>query len=118
MGFQHAIGQGGVAEDKAVAIAGDGEGNVQQRRVIDGLRHAGTDRMAVVFGLDHNQRDVGLVKQHVIGTEHGLFVAGGMVATHHHPARPQGVLAVNLLDRVPARLLDGRRDELFADIRF
>ena len=41
-----------------------------------------------------------------------------LVATHHHPAWPKGVLAVNLLDRVPARLLDGRRDELFADIRF
>ncbi len=33
------------------------------------------------------------------------------------PAAP-AVLAVNPFDRVPARLLDGRRDELFADIRF
>ena len=70
------------------------------------------------LGLDHHQRDVGLVKEHVIGTEDGLLVAGGMVATHHHTAWPQGVLAVNLFDRVPARLLDSWRDELFADVRF
>ena len=31
---------------------------------------------------------------------------------------PQGVFAVNLLDRVPARLLDGWCDEFFADVRF
>ena len=28
------------------------------------------------------------------------------------------VLAAKPFERVPARLLDGRRDELFADIRF
>ena len=70
------------------------------------------------LGLDHNHRDVGLVEEHVIGTEDGLLVAGGMVATHHHTDWPQGVLAVNLFGRVPARSLDGWRDELFADIRF
>ena len=33
------------------------------------------------------------------------------------PSAP-AVLAVNPSDRVPARLLDGRRDELFTDVRF
>jgi hypothetical protein len=116
IGFEHAAGQGGVAEHEAVAIAGEAEGHVEQLRVLDGLRHAGAHRMLVVLGLDDGQRQIGLVEQRVVGTQNRADVASGLLAPHHDAAGAQRELPVDLRHAIPARLLHGGPDVLLTDI--
>jgi hypothetical protein len=116
--LQHAAGERGVAEHKAVAIAGERKWHIEQLGVVDGLGHARAHRMLVVLGLDHGQRDVGLEKQGVVGAQHGGLVALCFAAPHYHAPGAQGVFAVNLVQSVPAGLLHGGANELVAEVAF
>ncbi len=116
--LQHAGGEGGIAEHKAVAVAGEAEGNIQQLGVVERLAHACANGVLVVLGLDHRQGNVGLVEQGVVGAQHRAFVAVGLVAAHHHAPCPQGVFAKDLVQTIPSSLLHGGADELVADVAF
>jgi hypothetical protein len=72
----------------------------------------------IVFGLDHRQRDVGLVEQRVVGAQHRALVAVGLVAAHHHAAGAQGVFAQDVLLHAPARTLQSGGDALVANVGF
>lgn len=116
--LEHAIGQCGVAEHKAVAVAGKAKGHAKQIRIVDCLGHARAHGLVVVFGLDHRNRDVGFEKQSVVGPQHGALVAVGFVPAHTDVPCPQEKLTVNLVEPVPPGLLHGRTDELVADVAF
>ena len=58
--FEPAISQRFVAEDEAVPVAGKGKGHTQQAGIFNGLRHASTSAMVVVFGLNSRNWNVGL----------------------------------------------------------
>lgn len=116
--LQHAGGQGSIADHKAIAVAGEAEGHIQQLGIVQRLAHACANGVLVVFGLDHRQGNVGLVEQGVVGAQHRGLVAVGFVATHHHAPRPQRVLPKNLVQTVPPCLLHGGADELVADVAF
>lgn len=74
--------------------------------------------MVVVLDLNDDQRNVGLVEEKVVGTEVGACIAGGVAAAHNDAARLEGVPPVYLLDAAPPGPLDGRSDELLANVRF
>ncbi len=58
--LQHAGGQGGVTEHKAITVAGEHEGYVQKLRVVDGLLNSCLHGKARFFDLHHRQRNIGL----------------------------------------------------------
>jgi len=116
--LQHAAGQRGVAKHKAVDVAGERKRHIEQLGVVNGLGHARAHRMPVVLGLNHGQRDVGLEKKRVVGSQHGGLIALGFAAAHHHAPGAQGIFPVNLIQCVPAGLLHGGADELVADVAF
>ena len=116
--LQHACGQGGIAEHKTVAIAGEAERHIEQLRVVERLAHACANGVLVVLGLNHRQGNVGLVEQGVVGAQHRAFVAVGLVAAHHHASSPQGVFTKDLVQTIPSSLLHGRADEFVAEVAF
>jgi hypothetical protein len=116
--LQYAVSQGAVAKDEAVAVAGEREWHVQQFGVLDRLCHAGVERMGVVLGLDHRQRAIRTVAQHVVGAADAGLVACGTMATHHHAAGLEREFLEHLLVHVPTAGDQGRRDEFQADVRF
>ena len=72
--------------------------------------------MVVVLGFDEGDGDVGLVVENVVGAL-GL-AAGDQLAADDDPAFGERDLLANLGQDIPARLLDGGRDELRADVAF
>lgn len=74
------------------------------------------DSVVVILGLDNGDRNVWLVIENIIGTL-GL-AAGGQATTDDDPTFGEGDLFANLRQDVPARLLDGGRDELGANVAF
>ena len=114
--LQHAIGHRGVAEHKAVAVAGEAEGHVKELGVVDGLGHARAHGLVVVFGLDHRDGDVGLEEQRVVSLEDGGCISVGRFAPHADATCPQTKLMKHLRHRVPPGLLNGGRDETGADV--
>ncbi|SDM11847.1 hypothetical protein SAMN05428957_102411 [Oryzisolibacter propanilivorax] len=116
--LQHAIGQRGIAEDEACAIAGKAKRHVQQFGIAQRLRHSGARGMAGILGLQHGQGQVGLVQQHIVGTQDGGPVALCLLATHHHAAGAQRVFAQDVLLHAPAGALQRGRDEAVADVGF
>ncbi len=95
--LQHAGGQGGIAKHKAIAVAGEAEGHIQQLGVVQRLAHACTHGVLVVFGLDHRQGNVGLVEQGVVGAQHRALVTVGLAAAHYHAPGAQRVLPKDLV---------------------
>ena len=72
--------------------------------------------MVVVLRLDQGDGDVRLVVENVVGAL-GL-AAGDQLAADDDPAFGEIDLFANLRQDIPARLLDGGRDELGADVAF
>lgn len=103
-------------EEEAVAIAGKDEGHLQGIGIGQGLLHAVAHGMLVVLGLDDGQRQVGLVVEDEVGA--ARLAPGMQPATDDDAALGEGNLLADLGVQVPARLDDGRRDELGADVPF
>ena len=114
--LQHASGQRGVAEHKAIAVAGEHKRHVQQLGITQRLLHASAHGVIGVFGLYHRQRDVRLVKQRVVGPQHGAGVAVGFVAADHHPTCTQGKFTKDLIQPMPTRALHGGANVLVANV--
>ena len=114
--LQHTGGQRGVAKHKAVTIAGETEGHVQQLGVVDGLLHARTHGQAGLFCLHDGQRDVGFQKECKVRMQNGGGITFGGLAAHHHTPGTQGVLGVNLVEGVPPGLHDGGADDLVTQV--
>ena len=72
--------------------------------------------MGVVLGFDDCDGDVQFVEEEVVGPA-GL-APRHQLSTNDDPALPEAELLSNLHGVLPPSLLDGRRDELRADIPF
>ena len=103
-------------EHEAVAVRGEHEGDIERRGVVEALLHAVADAVGVVLGLDQRDRDVRLVVENVVGPL-GL-AARDQLAAHDDPALGEIDLLANLHHLVPPGALDGRQDELRADVAF
>lgn len=74
--------------------------------------------MAILFRFNDGDGHAGLPKQHIV-RELLLFpIAGREVAPDNDGPGSKRHFPANLLERVPARLLDGGRDEQIADVDF
>ncbi len=107
---------GAVVEHEAVAVRGKHEGNIQRRGIVEALLDAVADAVIVVLGLDQRDRDVRLVVENEVGLLR--LAARHQLAAHDDPALGEIDLLPNLQHFVPAGALDGRQDELRADIAF
>lgn len=103
-------------EYKAVAVGREHERDVERGRVFQALLHAVTDAVGVVLGLDQGQRDVRLEVQDVVGAL-GL-AAADQLAAYDDPALGEADFLTDLQHLIPARLAQGRGDELGADVAF
>lgn len=67
--FPGHVGTGGgtVVFEEGIAIAGIGEGYIQDFGVFESLLHSGTDGMVVVFSFDDGDWDIGFIEQKIIG---------------------------------------------------
>ena len=112
-----ALGAGAVVEDEAVAVGGEDEGDVERRRRSRGACCMPSPTLWLLsLASMSGDRDVGLVVEDVVGAL-GL-AAGDQLAADDDPALGEADLLADLRHLVPARLLDGGRDELGADVAF
>ena len=109
-------GIGTVMEEEAVAVGGEDEGDLQGVGVVEGLLHAVADGMVVVLGFDQCDGQVGLVVENVVGPL--ALAPADQLATHHDAALGEVDFLADLCHLVPARLAQGRGDELGADVAF
>ena len=116
--FQRAGLRRGITEHERLAVAGKGEWHIEQTSVFDGLLHAGFGILDGFFRLDHGQRDVFFVEQHVIGMQHRAGIAAGLAPPHDHAACAQRELAQPLGLRIPTGLRQSGRNQLFANVGF
>ena len=107
---------GAVVEQKAVAVGGEHERNVECRGVVERLLHAVADGVVVVLGFDERDGDVRLVIEDVVGAL-GL-AAGDQLAADDDAAFGEADLPANLRGFVPPGLYDGGGDVLGADVGF
>ncbi len=103
-----------VVKQKTIAIGAEDEGYLQHFRIGQCLLHSVADRMAIVLGFDYGDGDIGLVEQHIISPF--MFGAGVELAANDYPAFGKGKFFQDLGGYIPSRLLQGRRDELGADV--
>ncbi|MNF66855.1 hypothetical protein D3C84_486540 [compost metagenome] len=114
LGFDLSARSCAVMEQKAITIAGEHEGHIQRIGITQRLLHAGAERVLVVLGFNHRQRQVLVVAEQVVGT---LALATAVqLATHHDSPGGKAKLFEYLLLHVPARLLNSRGDEFAADV--
>ena len=118
LGFEGAIGAGPVVEDEAVAVAGEGEGHVEHRGVVERLLDAVAHRVIVVLGLDDGQRQAGLVVEDVVRAADAVLVTPAGLPAHHDAAVGEPHFLAHLQLGVPLRRSDRRRDVLGADVAF
>ena len=90
--------------------------NVGGCGIVDGLLHAVADVVVVVLGLNDGDRDVGLVIKDVVSAL-GL-AAGDEFSADDDASLGKSDFLADLRHPVPARALDGRADELGADVAF
>jgi hypothetical protein len=102
-------------KDESIAVAGEDEGHVECQGVVEGLLHAGADRMIVVFRLDKSDGDT-LVVEDVVSAL-GL-AAGYELAADDDAALREGDLAADRGGLVPPGGDDGGRDLFRADVVF
>jgi hypothetical protein len=107
------VGVGGIVEEEAVAVAAEGEGDVQHVGVFEGLLHALADRFVVVFGFDDGDRQVGFVEEDVVGAF--LFASADQFATHDHSSGGELDFFADLGVEVPAGGCEGGGDVFGAD---
>ncbi len=103
-------------EEERVAVGGEDEGDVESLAVLKPLLHPSADGVVVVLRFDKGYGDVRLVVEDVVGAL-GLASDDELSANDDAAFREADLLA-NLRHHVPARLFDGRCDELRADIAF
>jgi hypothetical protein len=89
---------GAVVKDKAVAVAGKHEGNLQRRRVIEGLLHAVTIGELAFLGLDQGDGVV-LEIQHKVGLFG--FASADQFAAHNDAPFGERYLPANLGGFIP-----------------
>ena len=104
---QDTVRKRGDSENETIAIAREAERHVQQGCVLNRLGHPGTNRMVVVLGLDHREREVVLEEEQVVGALH--LAAHGDPAPDDHAARGEHVLAPDLRLQIPPRARDRER---------
>jgi hypothetical protein len=115
--FHDIASTGAVVLQKAVAVGTIGKRNVEDFRIVQCLLHAGAHRVLVVLGLDHRDRDVGLVEQQVVDLL-GFAALHGLAA-HDDAALGEVDFLTKLGHHIPlvaARADDGGSDELGADV--
>jgi len=93
-------------KDKPVAIGRKYEWNIEGYGIIQGLLHAVTDAVVVVLGLDHGDRDIGLVIKDVIGALR-LPARDQFSADADAPFGKSDFLADCIIPSQPARLTAG-----------
>ena len=101
-------------EDEAVAVGGEDKRNIERLGVVERLLHAVADAVVVVLGLDDGDGDVRLVVEDVVGALR--LAARDELAADDDAALGEADLLADLRHLVPARALDGGRDELGADV--
>jgi hypothetical protein len=119
----HGLGDAGaVVEQKAPAVAADGEGGIEHLGIIQGLLHAVAERKDRPFDLDHDQWDVADgVEDEVCALRAALHLGalkpvGEGAADDDAPVGQPDLFAELLLRPAGA---DQRRDDVFgADIAF
>ena len=107
-------GAGAVMEYEAVAVRTEDEGDLQRFGIVERLLHAVADAVGVVLRLDQGDRNVRLVVENKVGLLR--LAARHQLAAHDDAALGEIDLLPNLHHLVPACALDGRQDELGADI--
>ncbi len=110
------VGVGFVVEDEAVAVAAEGEGDVQHVGVFEGLLHPMTDRFVVVFGFDHGDREVGFVEEDVVGAFG--FTATDQFAAHDDASGGELDFFADLGVEIPAGGGESGGDVFGADVAF
>ncbi len=110
------VGVGGVVEDEAVAVAAEGEGDVEHFGVFKGLLHSLADRFVVVFGFDHGDRQVGFVEEDVVGAFG--FTATDQFAAHDDASGGELDFFADLGVEVPTGGGEGGGDVFGADVAF
>ncbi len=93
-------------------------GHLQDFRVSQGLLHAVTDRVMIVFGFHHGDGDTGFPVEYIVREFLLFLVATRQVAPDDNRAGGEGHLAPDLPNRVPSGALDGGGDEQIADVGF
>lgn len=99
---------------KAIAVAAEHGGYVQDGGVIQTLLYAGHDRVLVVLGLNDSDRDIRFVIKDVIRPL--ALATGGEIALHIDTAIGEADFLADLFLHIPTRLFQRRRDELGADV--
>ena len=101
---------------EAVAVRGKDERNVQGLGVSQPLLQAAADGVGLVLGLDHGNRDVGLMVNDVVGPL--ALAPADQLALHDDSSLGVGDLLANLRHLLPSGLSQGARNELRADVAF
>jgi hypothetical protein len=103
--------------DKAVAVRAVSKRHIQQFGISDGLLHARSHGVIVVFGFDDRQRNIRLVIENVIRAL--LCAARIEFASHEDATLGERYFFSNLRIAIPACNINKRGcDELCADIAF
>lgn len=101
---------------KPVAVAAESEGHFENFRIAQPLLHAVADAMVVILGLDDGDREVRCVVEDKVRT---LGLAAGVeLAADDDAALGEADFFPDLGGEVPSRLLQGRGNELGADVAF
>ena len=103
---------GAVVFQEGIAIGTVSEGDIENLCVFERLRHARAESLVVVLGLQHGEREVGLVVEDVVGL-FGL-AAPDRFATHDDAAFGEIDLLTHLRHDIPLRAI--RSDHSGSDV--
>ena len=101
-------------EQKAIAIAGKHERNVERFGIAEGLLHAGAERVLVVLRLDDGNGQVLLVIEDVVSSTR--LATAVHFAAHDNASLGEADFLTYLLMQIPASVTNGRGNEFAADI--
>jgi hypothetical protein len=113
-GLDLGAGAGAVVEQETVTVGAEHEGHAERIGVVQRLLHPGADWQRVDLGLDHRQRQVGLVVEDEVGAA-GLAAAVELAA-HDDAAAGEGDFLAHLAVQIPAGLHERRDEVLGADV--
>ena len=113
-GFARGAGPGAVVEHEAGAVGREHERHVQGLGVVERLLHAVAGGVGAVLGLDHGEREVGLVVEDVVGPL--PLAAADQPAAHGDAPLGKAHLPADLRALVPPGPAQGRRDQRRADV--
>src|ERR1017187_3702069 len=103
------FGQGAVVKEKAVTVGREHERYLHGLGIAQGLLHAGTHGMVVVFGFNDGEGNARLEIKDVVGATR--LAPGGHLAPNDHAALREGDLLPDLgLDIPPGREQSGRNE--------